>query len=208
MQPLYVPTTKTEIRSKKHRYVHPTTGEVYGGTDYENPTKLAEIEAEPLRDEGAPKGYLVTSWRILPEEGGYVRTYDGLTPIPQEPLESLINRAIKARDVGTREQIALGFTYRGATFSMSDAAQRNWLAIGVGVALGMINAGNLPGASTIEETPFVFTDMQDVAGFLGAYASYLTDPLSPLGAGRVDKAKIKKVKTKEELEELLNVPSL
>jgi len=122
-----------------------------------------------------------------------------ITPYPTPTLDELKDKAIQERDAKTRKEIAQGFTYRGSMFSMSDAAQRNWIAMGVGVALGLINADNLPKASTIEEVPFVFIDMADVGGFLGAYAQYLTSPLSPLGVGREAKALIKAATTEEEL---------
>ena len=36
------------------RWTHPVTGEVYGGTDYDNPEKLSEMGAEPCDAPAVP----------------------------------------------------------------------------------------------------------------------------------------------------------
>ena len=72
MNPLYVPTTQVIIRTSGERYVHPTTGEVYGGTDYDNPTKLAEIGAEPITIEAVPEGYRALTWETVQVDGAWV----------------------------------------------------------------------------------------------------------------------------------------
>lgn len=49
MIPLYVPATSTVVLDYVTRYVHPVTGIVYGGTDYDDAGKLSEIGAVALR---------------------------------------------------------------------------------------------------------------------------------------------------------------
>ena len=49
MIPLFVPATNTVILDYVTRYVHPGTGIVYGGTDYDDAGKIAEIGAVALR---------------------------------------------------------------------------------------------------------------------------------------------------------------
>jgi hypothetical protein len=44
---LYVPATQTIIKNRE-RYTHHVTGEVYGGADYDDAKKLAQIGAIPL----------------------------------------------------------------------------------------------------------------------------------------------------------------
>ena len=73
MQSLYIAANETIIRDRKHRYTHPTTGEVYGGTDYDDPAKLAEIGAVPLRDQGPAEGKVADGWEIVAEADGFVR---------------------------------------------------------------------------------------------------------------------------------------
>ena len=46
---LYIEVTNTVITDPTQRYIHPVTGEVYGGTDYADPAKIAQIGAVPLR---------------------------------------------------------------------------------------------------------------------------------------------------------------
>jgi len=53
MLPLYVPATSTVIADYFQRYTHPATDIVYGGTDYDDPAKLAEIGAVQLRGPAA-----------------------------------------------------------------------------------------------------------------------------------------------------------
>jgi hypothetical protein len=48
MNAIYIPATQTIIRSYSDRYVY--NGEVYGGTDYDDAAKLAEIGAVPVVD--------------------------------------------------------------------------------------------------------------------------------------------------------------
>jgi len=87
MKPLYIEATETQIRDRKHRYTHPVTGEVYGGSDYDNPKKLAEIGAVPLRDQAPAKGKVAEGWDIVKESDGFVRKpLKEVTPPEPEPL--------------------------------------------------------------------------------------------------------------------------
>jgi hypothetical protein len=72
MNPLYIPAAQVVIRSQGERYTHPVTGEVYGGTDYDNPTKLAEIGAEPITIEAVPEGYRALTWETVQVDGAWV----------------------------------------------------------------------------------------------------------------------------------------
>ena len=69
MKPLYIPSTDTMIIGEKHRYINPTTGEVYGGTDYTNPQKLEEIGAIPLTLVEPQSGKVADGWEIVIEDG-------------------------------------------------------------------------------------------------------------------------------------------
>jgi hypothetical protein len=69
MEPLYIPSTDTMIHGPKHRYIHPTTGEVYGHTDYDDPKKLAEIGAIPLVMVEPKAGKVADGWQIVVEDG-------------------------------------------------------------------------------------------------------------------------------------------
>ena len=136
MQPLYVPSTKTQIRDKKHRYVHPTTREVYGGTDYDNPEKLAEIGAIPLTDEAPPSGYLADGWEIVAEEGGYVRRPTSVSLIPPPDREAFLAKLIVGVDELTATRIVSGFEINGRVLSSSVAAQSNFVQIDAALKRG------------------------------------------------------------------------
>lgn len=70
MLPIYIPATDTIIRSYSDRYVH--EGEVYGGTDYDNLTKLSEIGAVPITIEAAAEGYRALTWETVQVDGAWV----------------------------------------------------------------------------------------------------------------------------------------
>jgi len=78
MNPLYIPATNTIIRNYSHRYIHPTTGIVYGSGDYDNAAKLAEIGAVPvltISDEIPENPIEIASTEGLSEDGNsYVIT--------------------------------------------------------------------------------------------------------------------------------------
>lgn len=72
MLPLYVPETSTVIADYVQRYTHPVTGEVYGGTDYDDAAKLGEIGAIPLRVLTPTEGLEIVEWVVEddPENSG------------------------------------------------------------------------------------------------------------------------------------------
>jgi len=64
MIPLFVPETSTVILDYVTRYTHPVTGEIYGGADYGDPAKIAQIGAVPLRVVAPTKGLEVVEWLV------------------------------------------------------------------------------------------------------------------------------------------------
>ena len=64
MLPIYVPASNTAITDYFQRYNHPVTGEVYGGTDYDDPAKLAEIGAIQLRILTPAEGLEIVEWVV------------------------------------------------------------------------------------------------------------------------------------------------
>jgi len=64
MLPIYVPASNTVITNYFQRYNHPVTGEVYGGADYDNGSKLAEIGAVPLRALTPAAGLEIVEWVV------------------------------------------------------------------------------------------------------------------------------------------------
>jgi hypothetical protein len=61
---LYVPATNTVILNYVTRYIHPATGEVYGGADYDDPAKIAQIGAVPLRVLTPAEGLEIVEWVV------------------------------------------------------------------------------------------------------------------------------------------------
>ncbi len=89
----YIPANNTIILSKSQRYIHPQTGEIYGGTDYDSPDKLAEIGAEPLIVESISGGYIATGWNVVEESEQWI-----YRPTVQIDTEGLISKAWAAAD--------------------------------------------------------------------------------------------------------------
>ncbi len=93
MQDIYIIGEGLVVRAHE-RYVCPRPGphmgEVYGGTDFVAPDKLAEIGAVPYREEGPPEGMAATSWSEGLEEGCFVRravAWEALpAPTPSPPV--------------------------------------------------------------------------------------------------------------------------
>ena len=61
---LYIEVTNTVITDPTQRYIHPVTGEVYGGTDYADPAKVDQIGAVPLRVVAPTAGLEVVRWVV------------------------------------------------------------------------------------------------------------------------------------------------
>jgi hypothetical protein len=53
--PFYASVTGQVIRDKATKVVHPTTGQVYGGTDFDDNAKCAQIGAWPVTTESDPQ---------------------------------------------------------------------------------------------------------------------------------------------------------
>ena len=116
MNPLYIPATQTIILSPTQRYVHPTSGEVYGGTDYSDPIKCAEIGAEPLTIEAAPEGYRALTWETVEVEGEWV--YRPATteeiPAPTAEEKAATRRARYGTEADPFLHAALGYDIEAA----------------------------------------------------------------------------------------------
>jgi hypothetical protein len=146
MNTLYVPVTDTIIRDYSQRYVHPTTGIIYGGTDYDDAAKLAEIGAVPLTAESAPEGYRALTWETVEVEGEWVHRPATTEVIPAPSLESV--KAAKVEQIDARTEqllddgVSIAFDFGAGletnTFSASKVAKVNWLLL-LNVARDVIN---------------------------------------------------------------------
>ena len=95
---LYVAATSTAILSPSQRYIHPQTGEVYGGSDYADAAKIAEIGAVPLRIVPAVGGL---------EIFGHAVEDDELTPGGKKyrPIQIRVEAAATGFDAATWETV-------------------------------------------------------------------------------------------------------
>ena len=95
---LYVPSTNTAILAPAQRYIHPQTGEVYGGTDYADAAKIAEIGAVPLRIVNAVAGL---------EIFGHAVEDDELNPGGKKyrPIQIRVEQASTGFDAATWETV-------------------------------------------------------------------------------------------------------
>ena len=110
--------------------------------------------------------------------------------------------AVAAIDARTQELIAGGFEYAGARFSMSEAAQRNWIALASGLANAM-----LPFPLTVSilgETSHVLQSANELKALLAAYLAYQADPSQPLAAGRALKERVTAAATVAEVEAVVD----
>jgi hypothetical protein len=117
-------------------------------------------------------------------------------------LEALKALRIIEIDARTSELLKLGFEYNGSSFSMSEAAQRNWAALGAARANGMLSYPLT--ISTVDEGSYDIQSDNDCLAFLGAYMTYQASPLSPLGNGRVLKAQVTAATTSAEVEAVID----
>jgi len=136
LAPLYIATDETVVRSRTQKWVHSTTKEVYGNTDWNRPEKLAEIGALPLRDEYPEAGYQADGWEIVVEEGGYVRRPTSVSLIPPPDREGLLAQLIVKVDELTATRIVSGFEINGRVLSSSVAAQSNFVQIDAALKRG------------------------------------------------------------------------
>lgn len=102
---------------------------------------------------------------------------------------------IAAIDGKTSCLITAGFQYGSNRFSMSEAAQRNWIGLGTMASLGMMQYP-MP-VSTVTEGIAYLQSLDDLRGFLVAFATYQTAPNGPLGSGRALKALVNAAETIE-----------
>jgi len=93
---------------------------------------------------------------------------------------------ISAIDARTTALIKSGFAFDGNNFSMSEAAQRNWIGLAAANANGMLSFPT--GVSTVDEDTYAITDPVAFSGFLVAYLTYQVHPSAPLASGRALKA--------------------
>lgn len=97
-------------------------------------------------------------------------------------------------DVETQEAIYAGFTFDGHHFSLSDNAQRNWLALAEQVRTGNLA---LPySVSTSSDTQYLLTGDQ----FSNFIAAAFTKPSIAIGTGRLRKSVLEAATTLAEVE--------
>jgi len=128
---LYIEATNTVITDPGQRYTHPDTGEVYGGTDYNDPAKLAEIGAVPLRIEQPDTGFDTATWEIVddPEnKGGKLKRPATTTPwtITPADLATKVNAVVQERD---RRMELLTVSYNDWTIVADSKAIANLTSI-------------------------------------------------------------------------------
>jgi len=135
---LYVESTNTVI-SAGERYIHPVTGEVYGGTDYQDPVKLAEIGAVQLYVQQPDPGFDATTWEIVdhPEHSG-----DKLKrPATTTPWVITAADLAAKKQAGTQEResklAALTVSYNGWTFQADPQSRANLTAIITAITAGI-----------------------------------------------------------------------
>lgn len=90
-----------------------------------------------------------------------------------DPLSNAKEEKIRAIDEKTSEIIARGFSFGGHQFSLSDNAQRNWIGIAAGLAIGLYTEQNFPfPLSDLSEQKY---DLQwaDRFAFLGNVSSII-----------------------------------
>lgn len=72
---------------------------------------------------------------------------DEMIKVSEDLIGTLEDRKllkINSIDSKTQEIIYRGFEYSGLMFSLSDNAQRNWIGIAAGIAVGLYKEGNFP----------------------------------------------------------------
>ncbi len=155
---------------------------------------------EQVENHKGESGYINGQPHEIKEYGPYP---DGWSATPPPPtLDEAKQAKIAAIDRRTAEFIKRGFAFADKQFSMSEAAQRNWIALSSGMANGLLP---FPMAvSTIDESSHVLTSPDELKAFLGAYLLYQADPIQPLGAGRALKERVTAAKTVEEVEAIVD----
>jgi hypothetical protein len=122
------------------RVVHPITGEVYGGTDFDNPSKLAELEAEPITVETVPDGYRAVSWSVVNVGGAYVyRPTTEAIPALTDGEKVALRKARYIVEADPHLHAAIGYdmeaaaeedpTAKAAIVAKATSARENYLAV-------------------------------------------------------------------------------
>jgi hypothetical protein len=126
------------------------------------------------------------------------------TYYPEEFPDLDMAKELKIAEIDARTAylIRIGFVWGGNHFSMSDAAQRNWIGLGTMASLGMMQYP-CP-ISTVDEGVSYLTSLADLQSFLGAFAMYQLNPAAPLGAGRTLKAQVNACTTVEQVEAIVD----
>ncbi len=132
----------------------------------------------------------------------HAEEFDPETKTWKRDLAAIKADRIAAIDTRTAELINRGFSFAGSQFSMSEAAQRNWIALSSGLANSLLSFP-MP-VSTIDESSHVLQSADALKAFLGAYLLYQADPNQPLGAGRSLKERITAAATVEEVEAVVD----
>lgn len=116
---------------------------------------------------------------------------DGVIVPAETAIEDRLTAKILEIDVQARQQIRAGFTYDGATFSLSAAAQANWTGL-----LTAHNAGFMTfpvAVSTIDDNEYLVQDVQ----FFAAAFNHVSNILQ---TGRLLKTSAKNSRTPEDIE--------
>lgn len=129
---LYIPSTNTVIWSAAQRYIHPQTGEVYGGTDYDDPAKCAEIGAVPITVELYAAGYRAVSWAAVQVNGAWI--YRPTVEADPDAREALLAAVNVERE---RRKQALTVTAGGMTFDADEESRVNVTGILSAVSVGV-----------------------------------------------------------------------
>lgn len=159
------------------------------GIDVQDDFDRDDFTDVPLPTEALELDPIAVDW----EEGSNSWVYD---------LASFKTHRITKIDTRTRELLESGFDYNGSHFSMSDAAQRNWAALGAARANGMLTYPIT--ISTSDEGSYLLEDDGDCLGFLTAYMAYQASPTSPLGQGRILKSQIEAATTVAEVQSVVD----
>ena len=129
---LYIPATNTVILSQNQRYIHPTTNEVYGGTDYGNADKLAEIGAVPLTIEPVAEGYRATDWTAVEESGAwFYRPTVEADPAARDALLAAVNVEREQR----KEDLTV--TADGMVFDADEKSRSNIMGVVSAISAGI-----------------------------------------------------------------------
>lgn len=158
----------------------------------------------PLADDAEVKvgdAYYKKTWYAAPRFA-VPFSFDPKTKKWEVDLARAKEERIAEIDAKTARLIESGFDFGGERFSMSEAAQKNWNALGTGFALGMIPFP-YP-ISTASEGSYILESETALRQFLGAYMLYQADPAKPLGSGRILKERVSAAATIEEIDAVVD----